>query len=249
MNRATASPSGNGSTGYRCSDSTCSGSRLVTSAFVLGVSHRRDETVGAASTICSKLSSTSSKHLLPMWSLTGPSAPMAAPIAPRPGAVAECLERDPEDAVGELLDCFGRELHREPRLAAAARPGQGQQAMRTDEGARFGELTFSADDRRRLDRECRPIQRLERRELLVAQLVEPLRRAEVLSGVSEVAQLHPRAEKSLRRLRDEHLTAVAGAHDPRGTVDVGADVSLFGDDRLPRVHAHAHADGPAASAP
>ena len=90
------------------------------------------------------------------------------------GRVAECLKRDPEDAVGELLDRFGRELHREPRLAAAARPGQGQQAMGADESAGFGELTLSADDRRRLDRESRPVQRLQRRELAVAELEQPL---------------------------------------------------------------------------
>ena len=38
--------------------------------------------------------------------------------------VAERLERHPEDAVGEVLDRLGRELEREPRLAAPAGPGQ-----------------------------------------------------------------------------------------------------------------------------
>jgi hypothetical protein len=38
------------------------------------------------------------------------------------------------------------------------------------------------------------------------------------------------------------LAAVADCRDPRGAVDVGADVALVGDDGLARVHADADSD-------
>ena len=45
-----------------------------------------------------------------------------------------------------------------------------------------------------------------------------------------------------RRLRDEDLAAVTGRGDTCGTVDIDADVALFGDDRLAGVQAHADAN-------
>ena len=42
--------------------------------------------------------------------------------------------------------------------------------------------------------------------------------------------------------RDEHLAAVAGRRDPRGHVDVLADVALVGHERRAGVQADAHAD-------
>ena len=52
---------------------------------------------------------------------------------------------------------------------------------------------------------------------------QPLRRSEVLEALlSEVAQPHRCVEQLPRRLRDKHLATVAGAHDPRRAVDVGA---------------------------
>ena len=40
------------------------------------------------------------------------------------------------------------------------------------------------------------------------------------------------------RLRDEHLTAVTGCCDPRGPMNVQADVALLGHHRLAGVHSH-----------
>ena len=71
------------------------------------------------------------------------------------------------------------------------------EAMRRGRAApRLLELALAADERRRLDRQVRPVERLERRELVVAELEEPLRRAEVLEAVlAEVAQLDRRVEQ------------------------------------------------------
>ena len=91
------------------------------------------------------------------------------------GRVAERLERNPEDTVGELLDRFGSELEREARLAASARSGQRDQAMRAHERAGLLELALPADERRRLDRQVRSKERLQRREVFVAELVQTLR--------------------------------------------------------------------------
>ena len=161
------------------------------------------------------------------------------------GRVAQRLERNPEDAVGELLDRFGRELEREARLAASARPRQRQQAVRAYEPSSLFELALPADERRRLDRQVRPIERLQWREVLVAELVQALGRGQVLEAmVAEVTQLRLRCRAAARRLREEYLPAVPGAHDPRRPMDVDADVSLLGDDRLAGVDADPHAHGP-----
>jgi hypothetical protein len=59
--------------------------------------------------------------------------------------------------------------------------------------------------------------------------------------VAQVAQLCAVAEQSPRRLREENLPAVAGAHDARGAVHVGAHIPLVRDDRLTGVDADPHA--------
>jgi hypothetical protein len=61
--------------------------------------------------------------------------------------------------------------------------------VRAHEGSSLYELVLAADDRRWLDRQVRPVERLQRRELAVAELVETLRRRQVLEAVlAEVAQ-------------------------------------------------------------
>ena len=67
-------------------------------------------------------------------------------------------------------------------------------------------------------RQVRAVQALDRRELLVAELVEPLGPRQVLEPLlAEVEELDLRHELA-RDLRDEHLPAVAGRRDPRGAV-------------------------------
>jgi hypothetical protein len=43
-----------------------------------------------------------------------------------------------------------------------------------------------------------------------------------------------------RRVRQQHLAAVAGRADACGTVDAEADIALAADGRLPRVQTHPH---------
>jgi hypothetical protein len=89
--------------------------------------------------------------------------------------VADRLEGNPVDAVGKLVDRIGRELQREPRLAASAGPGKRHQPVRANQFARLRELALPADKRCRLDRQVRPVQRAQRREVPVAELEEPVR--------------------------------------------------------------------------
>ena len=62
--------------------------------------------------------------------------------------------------------------------------------------------------------------------------------------LSEVAEA-VRAREVASRLRDEDLATVACGGDPRGTVDVDADVTLSRYERLAGVETHANANGTA----
>ena len=161
--------------------------------------------------------------------------------------IPESLKRHPEDAVGEILDGLRSELQRKACLAASARPRQRHQSMRTNKGPSFRELALATDQRRRLDRQVRAMERPQRRELSLAELVEPLRRRQILEAVlAQVAPFRPGAEKPLGRIREDDLAAVAGTHDPCCAVHVGADVSLVGNSGLTRVNAHTNAHRPCA---
>ena len=158
--------------------------------------------------------------------------------------IAECLQRNPEDPVWELLDRLGRELERQPGLAASAGARERDQAMLANELTRLLELALPPDERIRLDREVRPIEGLERRKIRVPELVETLRGGEVLEAmVAEVEEVRCGVEQLPRRLREENLPAVARAHDPRRTVHVGTDVALVRDDRLTGVDADPDSHG------
>jgi hypothetical protein len=106
----------------------------------------------------------------------------------------------------------------------------------------LAELLLPPDERRRLHGQRRLVEALQRGEPTLAELVDPLRRGQVLQPVlAEIEQL-VRVDELARRLRDEHLPAVADGGDPSGAVDVEADVSLLGDTRLAGVDPHAHTD-------
>ena len=83
------------------------------------------------------------------------------------------LKTDPPDVV-ELVRCLGGELQSKACLARAGRPDDGQQTLLAEERAGFEQLLLATDERRRLHRKVRPVERLERRELLASQLEEPL---------------------------------------------------------------------------
>ena len=158
--------------------------------------------------------------------------------------IGEPRERHPEDAVGERPDELGRDLERESGLAGAAGPGDRHEARPVREhGDELLELALAPDERHRDDREIGGVERPERRKLPVSELEEALVSDQVLEPVpAEIANRRVRVEQPLRGLGEDDLPAVGGGGDPRGAVDVDADVALLRDDRLAGVQAHADAD-------
>ena len=137
-------------------------------------------------------------------------------------------QRHPPDAVLERVGGFGRRLDCEPCLACPPGPVRvTSRALSPQQFRDLGQLLLPAEERRRRHREVRAVQRLESRKRFVTELKDALRRTEVLERCS------PRsASSSSTRLavacRDHYLAAVAGSSDARSTVDVIADVALFG---------------------
>jgi len=83
-------------------------------------------------------------------------------------------------------DCFDgclsrkpRRLKREPRLAGAAGPSEREQPdlVAPQQLVDLRQLVAATEERRRRDRQVRPMERLQRRELVVAELVDALGRA------------------------------------------------------------------------
>ena len=177
----------------------------MTSTFAFGVPARSDEIVGRG---LDDLLEVVEEHEQPLvrhvldQAVVGADRRSDRALDER--GIAERLQRNPEDAVGELLDRVGRELERQARLAAPAGAGERHQAMRANERPGLLELALASDERGRLDRQVRPIERPQRREVLVAELVQALRRAQVLEAMlAEVAQLRCRSR-------------AAAASSPRG---------------------------------
>ena len=158
--------------------------------------------------------------------------------------VTDGLQADPPDAVLVVVHCFRGCLDSEPRLPGAARPGQREQAnLRVSEQLQdLAELLLAPDERCRLLRQIRLVERLQRRKVGVAELPDPLGRGQVLEPViAEVVQAVGAGELT-RRLRDEHLASVPDRRDPSRAVDVEPGVALLGHDRLAGVDAHPHPD-------
>ena len=158
--------------------------------------------------------------------------------------IGEPGERHPEDSVALGSDELGRDLERESRLSGAARPRHGDEARAV--GQQRGELVdlpLPADERARREREVRRIQAAQRREVAVAELVEPLGVGKVLQPVlSEVAEGCIDVEEPSRGLGDDDLSSVRRGGDASGAVDVHAHVPLLRAERLARVDPHADAD-------
>ena len=91
----------------------------------------------------------------------------------------------------------------------------------------LGQLVLAAEEWRRRDREVRPVQALQRWELVLAELVDPLGSGEILQPVySQIP--HPlRGQKRRRGGREQHLPPVAAGSDPGGPVHVDPDVPLL----------------------
>ncbi len=140
--------------------------------------------------------------------------------------VTQRRERHPVHAVGERVGDGARGLQREPRLAAPACARQRQQTRALEQQhAHLRELSFPTEERGRRHGQVGAVEAPERRKLLVAQLVETLRRRQVLQPVlAEVAQPLGGRQRGGRG-RHDHLAAVRDGCNPRGAVHVGSDVS------------------------
>jgi hypothetical protein len=128
----------------------------------------------------------------------------------------------------------------EPCLPRSTGPGQREEAdvRAREHPAYVGELVLAAEELRRRDREVRPVERLQRRELVGAKLVNPLWRAQVLEPVlTEVAELLPLDERG-RCSRDQHLPPMARRREPRGAVNIRSDIALLRQQRRAGVEAH-----------
>ena len=141
-------------------------------------------------------------------------------------------------------DELGGDLERESRLASAAGPGERQQARAVGEhGDELRELALPADERARGEGQVGRVERAERREVAVAELVQALGVDEILEPVlSEVANRGVALEKSPSRLGEDDLTSVRGGRDTGGAVHVHADVALVRPQGLAGVDPHADAD-------
>ncbi len=187
--------------------------------------------------------------------------PLAGDVLGEPLLCADCLrralehelwiadggERDPVDAVRERVGGLRSRLEAEPRLAGAAGADEGQQAnvIAGEERSHLIELVLTAEERCRRHGQVGAVEALQRRELLVADLVDPLGCRQILEPVlTEVVQARG-ADQHGRRGRHEHLPSVATGRDPGGTVHVLADVPLVGEQRRARVQADPHPDRPA----
>ena len=158
-------------------------------------------------------------------------------------------ERDEVHAVRVALDPARGGLERESRLARPARPDEREQAAVgiLEQPVDLVELRRAADERRAWGRQVlhARLDRLQQREVarepVDLELVDALRRAEILEAVhAQVADI--RVDERARRLGEEHLPSMADGGDARALVHVDPDVSLLRQPRLTRVQPHAHPD-------
>ena len=153
-------------------------------------------------------------------------------------------KRHEEDAARKVVDDLGRGLQREPGLPGPARSGDGDETRGAgEESDDLPQLALPADERVRRDRQVRRVQRLQRREVAVAELPDPFRRRQVLQPVLAEVAKRTGADELAGRLRHQHLPAVPHRRDPRRPMHIDPDVAAVGHQRLTRVHAHPHPDG------
>ena len=126
--------------------------------------------------------------------------------------IAQRCERLPREPVGELLGGLGRRLEREAGLAAAAGAGEGDQPGPTREQPRdLRDLGAPADEGRGGDGEVRTMDRPQRREVPLSELVQADRLGEVLQPLlAEVVQGKRRGpEDTCGRGGEDDLPSVA----------------------------------------
>ena len=171
-------------------------------------------TVGAASSRCSKLSSRSRSSRPRRKPARSSGAPIACATSEGTSSGSERpasgTQKTPSRSVPDEL---GRDLEREAGLPGAAGPGDGEQARAVREQRdELLELVLPPDERARGDRQVRRVERPERREVAVAELVEALGADQVLQAVlAEVADGGVVVEEAAGRLGEDDLAAVAAA--------------------------------------
>ena len=158
--------------------------------------------------------------------------------------VGEAGKRHPEDSVSQRAHELGCDLERETCLSGAAGTGEGEKAraVRKQPDELF-QLTLAPEERARGDRQVGGVERSERREVAVAELVQAFGTSQVLQTVlSELAERGVGIQEAAGRLGEHDLPAVGSRGDPRRAMDVDADVALVGHDRLARVQTHPNND-------
>ena len=161
--------------------------------------------------------------------------------------IAKRRQVDEPDAVGERVPRLARRREREASLPdpAGTRERDDPRAVIREQAPDVGELHLAPDEGVRRHREIRLEQRPQARKLPVPELVDPLRLRQVLQAVQaeiDKQQVVTWSREAGGLLGDEHLPAVAGAHQPSRLVHVQTDVALVDDGRLTGVQADANAD-------
>ncbi len=159
--------------------------------------------------------------------------------------VAQGCKRHPEDAVGESLHDLGRNLQRDPRLADSPRADDGYEPRFDELVGNLGDLALPPDQRRSDEWQIQRVETLERREVTVAELVDPLRPRQVLEAMFAKIAEPVGAAQVARRLRDEDLATVPGRRNARSAVHLHPDVALVREQRLAGVQTHADANAAA----
>ena len=104
----------------------------------------------------------------------------------------------------------------------------------------LAELVLSTDERARRDRQVGGVERPQRREVAVAQLIQALGSGEVLQPVlSEITSCGVAVQEPSCRLGEDDLSPVSSGGDPGRAVNVDADVAFVRHDRLAGVDSHA----------
>ena len=151
---------------------------------------------------------------------------------------------DPDNGVPEVRHELGRDLDREPRLPGSTCTGQRHEATTVAYEVEYlRHLALAADERAGWAREVRVRERVQRREALVAELVDRDRLRDVLEAV--LAELDEIVARELASCaREDDLPSVCRGGDASSQVDVVPDVAFGGEQRRAGVQADPDANRP-----
>ena len=167
--------------------------------------------------------------------------------------IGQGRELDQPGTVRPVGDRRGGDVEQQSRLAGAARADERHEAAVAHQPGDDVQLLLAADERgqRQAHVGLRAIDGVERG-MVAGQAVddevgEPERFGEVLEAVTAEVAGHGAGRQVVlgqgeRRLGQDHLPAMPGGGDPRGAVDVEADVAIGTDHAATGVQAHPDAD-------